>query len=399
VQEKRCVRKPGVGFEYRGRRMMGITEFLRRSYYPLFNATRRSFKVAGKSSKKKHSSLGMRMGSMADHAITAYVKTGSIRKMAQCPAARRLAAFLHRNKLKLVDAHVLVCEPKYNLATEIDVLCHGVHGLVVIENKTTLQTLAEHKRTYKLPDRDNPVLLHGLRSLLNNEYNHHQLQLAAMLIILRNTYGIKATGHVLVASTDGLCHYPMNEQILNLLATSLCTMHHFQKPQSRLTSNPDIPSVSYAFRPFASHETTLLSSSTLPKIAAKFLEKNKTEEVKYNHAIGSSTFHERSDVIIPMTMDIMAESETELFLILVKHTTLDSKACIKAVSPELPKLPTGHRNTLLTSSSLELAIKAHTYLKGNLRYPKKIQMRVLFVPEKGSPFLRVVPACFLKAVK
>ena len=386
-----------MGFEYRGRRMMGITEFLRRSYFPLFNATRRSFKVAGKSSKKKHSSLGMRMGSKADHAITDYVKTGSVRKMAQCPAARRLAAFLHRNKLKLVDAHVLVCEPKYNLATEIDVLCNGVHGLVVIENKTTLQSLAEHNRTYKLPDRDNPVLLHGLRSLLNNEYNHHQLQLAAMLIILRNTYGIKATGHVLVASTDGLCHYPMNEQILNLLATSLCTMHHFQTPQLKIMTNPDLPSVSYSFRPYVSIETTVIT--TLPKIATKLLEKNNADNIKINQIIGSTTFHERPDVVVPLTMDIIAESADEIFMFLVKHTALDTKSDIQSISSQTPKLPTGHRNSLLTSSSLELALKVHTFLKGNLNHPKKIQMRILFMPEKGCPFLRVVPACFLKAVK
>jgi len=395
VVEKRCVRKPGTGFEYKGRRMMGITEFLRRSYYPLFTACRRGKKLAV--GKKKHRNLGMRMGSMADHAITAYVKTGNVRKMAACPSARRLAAFLHQNKLRIVDAHVLVCEPAYGIATEIDVLCHGASGLVVIENKTTLQTKAEHAQTYKQADRDHPLLLRGLKSLLNSEYNHHQLQLAAMLIMLRNTYNVRATGHVLVASSDGISHYPMDQQILNLLATSLCSMHYFTGPKNKIVNSTEHPSVKYSLRPYlvACEEPPL---DVLPPLVAKFLAKHDAKLTSLNYKAGTLSFYERPDITMPVLIDIYAESPTTLFLFTVKHTTLDSKSCLSSDSAPIktPKLPTGHANSFLNTCCLELATKL-------LALPstpdKKIELRVVLLSTSPRPFMRVVPSSFRTALK
>ena len=400
VVEKRCVRKPGVGFEYKGRRLMGITEFLRRSYYPQFTACRRGKKGAGKPSSKKHRNLGMKMGSIADHAITDYVKTGSVRKMAACPTARRLAAFLHQNKLRIVDAHVLVCEPNYGIATEIDVLCHGAKGLVVIENKTTLQTKAEHCFSYKQADRNNPLLLRGLRSLVNSEYIHHQLQLAAMLIMLRNTYNVRATGHVVVATTDGISHYPMDQQILNLLATSLCSMHYFTGPKNKIASAPLHPSVKYSLRPFlqACDEPPL---DALPPLVAKFLAKKDAKLTSLNHSVGTLSFYERPDIVLPVVVDIFAESPTTLYLFTVKHSNLDSKTCSSTDSAPVKaaKLPTGHSNSFLNTCCLELATKLHALSSSTNANQKKIELRVVVLSSAPRPFMRVVPPSFRSALK
>lgn len=384
VREKRCVRKPGVGFEYVGRRLVGITEFLRRAYFPVFKATRRGGAKKGGPARNR----GLRMGCIADHAITAYVKTGNARKMAHSPPARRLAAFLQQNKLKIVDAHVLICEPNYGIATEIDVLCQGVNGLVVIENKTTLQTRGEHERTYHQADRECPLLLRSLRTLLNNEYNHHQLQLACMIIILRNTYNIRATGHVLVASSDGLNHYPMNALILNQVATSLCTMHHFNPP--RLISEKKNPVLGYCFRPYISQRPDI--PETLPLQIERFIKKNAPDaDVKYNYGVGKLTFHERTDVELELKVDVFVESETSIFMFNCFQTDLDSKTCSLST---LPNLPSGQSNSLLSNSMLEIAIAGKV-----LQPKKKLFLRVHFTPSKGKPFMRLVPVSYRTSLK
>lgn len=369
---------------------MGVTEFIRRAYYPIFNPIRRkNFKQKSVLKSKKHRGRGLIMGSIADHIITDYVKTGNIRKMASCPAAKRIAYFLKKNRLELVDAHVLICEPSFGIATEIDVLCHANNKLVVIENKTTLQSRAEHEQTYRLADRDNPVLLKGLRTLLNSEYNHHQLQLACMLIMLRNTYKVNATGYILVASSDGLNHYPINPVILNLVATSLCTMHHFAPKSIPVNVGPTI---SYKFKPFivSSEQTKYFKP---PKLLQTFFKKKFPDStIFFKHPTGNLTFHERPDVTVKMIADIFIETEKTIFLFSVIPTNLDAKESL--LSSE-KKLPTGHDSNFQSLAFLNLALTASVLPK---KQSKKIELRVMFESSKSSSFLRVVPKSFLSRI-
>lgn len=392
VKEKHCVRQPGVGFSYKGSRLLGITEYLRRTYFPVFTATRRS---SGKpATKKGKRSKGLIMGSIADTAITDFVKTGNTRKMAACPSARRLAAFLFRYNLKIVDAHVLIFEPSYGIATEIDVLCHGLTGLVVIENKTTLQTRAEHEQTYRRPDRDQPTLLRGLYTLHNSEYVHHQLQLACMLIMLKNTYNIVATGHVLVASSDGLNHYPMNKDILDKLAASLYSRKYFYPAPKKL--DQAIPLLNYAFRPFASTFPRTLIDECPPTIN-KFLQKHAPSALTtciLNYNTGKVSFLQRPDVVLDMVVDLYAESTTTVYLFLIKPTLLSQKQCEDIINPQVPVLPSGHKASFYATSSLELALAARA-----LNQPKKIELRILYLPTGAKPYLRKIPISYLNKLR
>jgi len=362
VEEKLCTRRPGIGFVYEGRRLMGITEYLRRNYFPVFTASRR-----GNGGSKKKRGLGMRMGSWADSAITNFAKTGNTRKMAACPNAIRLVNFLRTLGLTIVDAHVLVCEPVFGIATEIDVLCDGPHGLVVIENKTTLQTRAEHERTYKKPDRECPLLLQGFLSLLNNEYNHHQLQLAAMIIMMKNTYNINAHGHVLVASADGLNHYPMNPAILNLARNVLGTRRFFSPP----LANTNLPLIRYKYRPLLSRFIEGPGFLSVPPLIEKFLKKHYPLQLTANHLVGSVSFYERPDVTIPLGIDFVAETPEKMFFFMVRSDSANldqyfiELAAAVVVHKALQKKPIEARILLLSPKPMlkKLPAKVSNSLK------------------------------------
>lgn len=404
------MRKPGVGFEYQGRRMIGITDHLRRNYFPHFQATR-------KGANSKFRGLGLRMGSVADSAVTAFAKTGNYRKMAHSPAAHRLVTFLNRQGLDIVDAHVLVCDPGIGVATEIDVLTHGPHGLVVVENKTTLQTRAEHERTYKKPDRECPLLLKGYLSLLNNEYNHHQLQLAYMLLMLKNTYNIDAGGIVLVASSDGLNHYPINPAILNL-ARSVVNSQVLFNP---VPSNSQYPLLSYRFRAFLPKPFDMPAINIESVSVADFrfcrddgvnadIKKALSRFKGTVHPLqtGKISFYERPDLVLPVTANIFLKNEHEksIHLFLVRSLPVDSKMLLHPVSTV--KLPSGHKHTLLNAHFLELAvtvaamdkktIDSHDFT-AHIIYVDVDRDVLLEAEKRRKPLLRSLPKAFLKAVR
>jgi hypothetical protein len=410
------MRKPGVGFEYQGRRLVGITDHLRRNYFPHFQATR-------KSTQSKFRGLGLRMGSVADSAVTAYAKTGNFRKMAHSPAAHRLVTFLHRQGLDIVDAHVLVCDPGLGVATEIDVLTQGPRGLVVVENKTTLQCRAEHERTYKKPDRECPLMLRGYTSLLNNEYNHHQLQLAYMILMLKNTYNIDAGGLVLVASSDGLNHYPMNPAILALAQNVVGNQVLF----APLPSNSVHPLLSYRFRaylpklaPFS--VDAVVNPMNLPnmqvaqmhKTLHKILKRFTFSKMDTNVLMGQVSFYERPDLVLNVTANLVLTSagdETSpTHLLLIRQLPENPKSLAFPVSTI--KLPSGHKHTLLHAHMLELAllvlackdikgdISAHIlYMDGDSREAACEIQEKHETAKPRKPILRSLQKAFLKAVK
>lgn len=361
------------------------------------------------------------MGSVADSAVTAFAKTGNFRKMAHCPAAHRLVTFLHRQELAIVDAHVLVCDPGLGVATEIDVLTEGPRGLVVVENKTTLQTRAEHERTYKKPDRECPLLLRGYLSLLNNEYNHHQLQLAYMILMLKNTYNIDAGGLVLVASSDGLNHYPMNPDILSLARSVVNNQVLFHSvPVENLH-----PLLSYRFRahfpklsPFAllSCETNIsLRTISLPLAEIRFCDDDlvngdiKKAMMRFKGAqtactnvkTGDISFYERPDLVMPVTINIALQNDTTTHLVLVRSLPLDTKMLLHPVSTI--KLPSGHKHTLVNMHMLELAIAVSAIDKKTFN-AHNYTAHVLYIDppnteKRRKPVLRSLSKGMLKAVK
>lgn len=328
----------------------------------------------------------MRMGSVADNAITAFAKTGDFRKMARCKTAARLIQYLRNLNLQIADAHVLICDPNLGIATEIDVLCQGANGLVVIENKTTLQTRAEHERTYRKPDSSCPLMLRGFNSLLNNEYNHHQLQLASMIYMLKRTYNIHATGHVLVASSDSLNHYPMNPAILSL-AFSVWYAQTIFMPQ---IIKPPFPQIHYSLRPFLIERKRELE---IPAQITKFQSKIDGLIPIQSHFFTSNVcFYERSGER-PCYVDFAIDAPDCLYLFNVVSTPYSLKEINlpqSAVMKGVKKLPNRQLNTFLNVEYLNLGVAAYA-LSGNA---KKVEARLLILGPKK--ILRLVPRKFLK---
>jgi hypothetical protein len=286
-------------------------------------------------------------------------------------------------RLDIVDAHVLVCDPSLGVATEIDVLAQGPHGLVVVENKTTLQTRAEHERTYKKPDRVCPLLLRGFLSLWNSEYNHHQLQLAYMLIMLKNTYNIDAGGVVLVATCDGLCHYPMNPAILALARTVVNAQVHFFP----VVSSKD-PLLNLRFRGYLPKlSPCCLDGTVLKRALAKF----KATEVEQNVEIGKVAFYERPDLVVPVMANIRLMTPTGPVLLLVRALTCPAK--LLSVPVSTIKLPSGHQHSRLNLVFLELAILVRAFSGPALA-------AVVFLPEEdgGKAVVRNLPKTFAKSI-
>lgn len=353
----------------------------------------------------------MRMGSIADHAITAFAKTGDIRKMTRSSAAQRLVHFLKINKLSIVDAHVLICDPSVGIATEIDVLCQGKTSLVVIENKTTLQSRTEHLRTYRTPDSEQPLLAGPLRTLLNNEYNHHQLQLALMLMMLKQTYNIRATGYVVMATVDGLIHYPINPTVFELTRSLLANQRHFRSPAYRqqLVSHddPTILRLPYSYRPFlrtnsVPHHTTDTTDTTdtpLPPILLKFLKKVKITTPQLQYTAGTLKFYDRPDVTEPILADVYAETADTIYIFTLRPTSFSPAQAANPISAPVKGvkiLPGGYSNTLLNATFLELAITTAVLQATTPR--KQIQSRVILLPDNAPPFFRKLPAAYIKKI-
>ena len=377
IAGKECKRMPGEGFVYNGKKLMGITQFLTTYYYPIFSATRRN------ASRAVKRGLGLRMGTVADSAVTAFAKTGDFRKMARSKTATRLVNYLHKLNLQIVDAHVLICDPILGIATEIDVLCQNSSSLVVIENKTTLQTRAEHERTYRKPDLNCPLMLRGFHSLLNNEYNHHQLQLASMIFMLRRTYGITASGHVLVASSDSLNHYPMNPTILNL-AFSVWNAQSIFCP---VIIKPAFPQIRSSMRAFLLPRTPI---DPIPAELLKLQEKHQMP-ILVNYATGNVSYYDREGER-PCFVDFAIDTPECLYLYNVVSTVYSLKemqspasALVKGVA----KLPNRQINCFLNMHYLNLAVATHA-----LKKEKKIEARLLILGPKK--ILRLLPRKFLK---
>lgn len=123
--------------------------------------------------------------------------------------------------LRVVSAQQVVYDLPWQLATPIDVVCQTIGVwpmLVIIENKTTLQTLANHLHTYKLADACMPALMNGFETLANSEYNHHMLQLAAEMLMITRNYDIqRVTGYIIMACSDLQTKtYPMTPEFLKM---------------------------------------------------------------------------------------------------------------------------------------------------------------------------------------
>lgn len=391
------MRKPGVGFEYNGTRLCGVTEYLRRNFYPQFHATRRATPHRGISR-----GLGMRQGTIADSAITSYAKTGNTCKMTRSPAAQRLVHFLKMNRLAIIDAHVLVCEPSVGVATEIDVLCQGRTSLVVIENKTTLQTRAEHLRTYKIADPDHPLLSGFLHSLLNNEYNHHQLQLALMLLMLRQTYNIAASGYVLMAVSDGLIHYPINQSVYMLLRDSLSNQRHFRSisfcRQLAIPSDPNILRVPYSYRPYL--RAGITHEGPLPNIISVFLKKVKADLIQQPYSAGPVRFLDHGGSVETTTADIYAESSDSIYIFALRSSNYKASMVTDPASAPIvgsKKLPDGRRNTLLSAIFFELSITLRVMLAAGILKP--IYARVVLHCDNKEYISRKLPTAYTKTTQ
>jgi hypothetical protein len=159
------------------------------------------------------------VGCHTDAAISRYVKQvrASSSGVLQSRRGRQLVSTLVTSlRLKVVDSHVLIGNPVWKMATEIDVLCQAAPGLgarlMIIEIKTTQYTLSQHQSVYKKPDPSVPEMRNRLP---NSEYWHHQMQLAAMVRTVNECYSVSspAGGYVLVSCSDNkVVVYPLAPQ-------------------------------------------------------------------------------------------------------------------------------------------------------------------------------------------
>jgi hypothetical protein len=296
--------------------------------------------------------------------------------------------------LRSIDAHVLICEPRIGIATEIDVLCRDETTMVVIENKTTLQTQADHLWSYKKPDRKSPHLLGDYAGLANNEYTHQQLQLCHMLIMLELGYQVPAnllTGYVLVASADGINVYPVDSQLRSLVRSTLTRRIMFGRI-APVPAVPNFPLLGYRFRAFIP-PTEQPPPLLCPPLLTRFL-KSKQLAFAGCTKIGAYSFHERPDLVFDTFADFYAENATTVYIFLCRETTLTVAECAVLDSP-LTKLPTDQPSSLLAKWMLELAIVV------NSRRPclvkQKVHARLILLGPK--PCMRTLSPRLLSHLK
>ena len=117
-------------------------------------------------------------------------------------------ALLRRLKITPIATQVAVHCARAPVHTAIDGLGMSGSDAYVLELKCTQLTLADHRRRYSVPCRNNPTLVNGMP---NTEKMHHLLQAAFGVVAFRSTYtvphGVRVHGLVVVSCVDGVAYY------------------------------------------------------------------------------------------------------------------------------------------------------------------------------------------------
>lgn len=187
-----------VEAESKGKKLPGIHEWLSRLWNGVFMPP---------SGKKMSKYNPITFGRMFDQAVMQFSKPPyKITSKKISPLAVRYAKAVKRELDKMgysvVKTQQLVCDPvKWKVKTNMDLFCIKDGTLYVVELKTTQNSFESHLKNYKAPCRRKKYMLHG--ALLNSEYNHHQMQIGAVMCIMKRLYHVKnVQGFVLMTCTD-----------------------------------------------------------------------------------------------------------------------------------------------------------------------------------------------------
>ena len=400
------------GFKCQGQRLLGVHAFLQQRYYPHFTATRKA------TGRPVHKKAGQRAGSRADAMITKYITdkwtTPDGGKMRPTGAAANILNFVQNTySLDILDAHVLVHDEVWGVATEIDLLAQTrtAHAtLFVIENKTTLQTRAEHQRTYFMTDRGFPILQGRLKQERNNEYTHHQLQLAVMVSMLRRNYGLSQAidGAVIMRVKGGsVVRYPLEPRILEALEADMSV------PQPIVARVVDRPSTLSVYKPYITPPSTTRHTRWLACLAAEepippdltlttqrwrqYLQATYPgAAVHYNVALGGLAVLGHAPQQVRLKVDAQVMTAQGPIVLLVKFLTVASslKTALQRPNRQTKLLPNGSLHTLKSAYCLEMGARwalcpeARAYVV----VMSPTELICLTVPPKFlAPFTQVIP--------
>lgn len=208
LKEPRLVKRKGT---------VGVTTYIKSTLMnnePFGFATivppRHGPKVKGPKRPKSSRDAGLCIGRITDKRFREVVaRKRSLSR--QNPRDARLVsifAMLRRLQITPIATQVPVHCARADVHTAIDGLGISGSDAYVLELKCTQLTLANHRRRYTVPCRNQPLLANGMQ---NTEKMHHLLQAAFGVVGFRSTFsvpaGIKVHGLVVVSCADGVAYY------------------------------------------------------------------------------------------------------------------------------------------------------------------------------------------------
>jgi hypothetical protein len=149
--------------------------------------------------------MGLTIGRCTDHLVRKVI-LGKATLAGNEPWHKRASWFFDRvraQKITRLAPQIAVQDKNLGIRTSIDVIGRDhKNRVVVIELKTTQDTIAQHQKRYFSRCQNCPVLSNGLP---NTEFWRHQLQ-CGFGMLCKDTH----MGLVVVVCSDGAVHYPVS---------------------------------------------------------------------------------------------------------------------------------------------------------------------------------------------
>jgi hypothetical protein len=275
----------------------------------------------------------------------------------------------------MLDAQVVIADVAWGVATKIDVLAQEAGAqprLFIIEVKTTLQTHAEHLRTYHAVKNGCPRMQGALAHEPNCEYTHHQLQLILMLLILERTAGLqrRPTGAIFLAVKGGkVCTYPVDARLMDRVQAIM---------QGTLPTPPSIPGVLPVFLEYvraapSSYHTELLTVLAQPQASVSTVVRALAERLRawfavhhpgitpqFSVDLGRIPIRKRVPAqSLGLTADVwIPASPPTLYVLRLDLNAITLKGSLQTPLPRLHRLPHGAPATRLNAWLLAVGARA-----------------------------------------
>lgn len=219
-------RPRGYAFAGHGGNASGITELLRRCYYPDYRYR------GGATGEKGKGPRGMRRGTKVDVEVRGVVRAlaaGETWKPGRDthPLTTKFVRALDVLGLEPVTAQTCVGDPGEGLATGVD--------LVAMDRKTGRLVLVELKCGFNgYNDRGTGPMRHELAGFMNSPRFQHQLQLAVTLELFVRTFGLAPqTAYVLCANDNGVAYHELEPAVKALAPAMVARL------RARRAAGPD----------------------------------------------------------------------------------------------------------------------------------------------------------------